>query len=177
MTRDAQHPDTPMPLAAGDVTVLDIGGEASLVQRVASAQILLRREFALGVDSLVQQSLRHEPPRPLELEHAIELTEEAVMPLAAQFAGSASLILRGQAASLIGSTLKAAGLAQTELALDEVEALFNRLVAVSEGRPASQETLPTHARFFAVLLVLREFMHHLHFAQVALETGTETSPI
>ena len=58
---------------------------------------------------------------------------------------------------------------QTLLAIDEVETLFNRLVAVSEGRPASQEALPTDARFFAAMLILREFMHHLHFARVTLQ--------
>jgi hypothetical protein len=156
-----------------DVTVLEMCGDTSLVQRVAGAQTLLRREFSLGVDSLVRQSLRHEPPRPIELEHAIELTEDAVMPLAVQFAGSSELILQGLGASLIASSLKTGGIAQTALTLDQVEALFNRLVSVSEGRPASQETLPTDARFFSVILLLREFMHHLHFAQVTLEPVKE----
>ncbi len=161
------------PTVTADVTVLEMRGDTSLVQRVAGAQTLLRREFPLGVDSLVRQSLRHEPPWPIELEHAIELTEEAVMPLAAQFAGSSVLTLQGLGASLIASSLKTSGIAQTALTLDEVEALFNRLVSVGEGRPASQETLPTDARFFAVMLMLREFMHHLHFAQVTLQAAKE----
>lgn len=156
-----------------DVTVLEMCGDTCLVQRVAGAQTLLRREFPLGVDSLVRQSLRHEPPRPIELEHAIELTEEAVMPLAAQFAGSSALILQGLGTSLIASSLKTSGIAQAALTLDEVEVLFNRLVSVSQGRPASQESLPTDARFFAALLMLREFMHHLHFAQVTLQAVKE----
>ncbi|SFC58470.1 hypothetical protein SAMN05216344_12342 [Polaromonas sp. OV174] len=156
-----------------DVTVLEMRGNTSLVQRVAGAQTLLLREFPLGVDSLVRQSFRHELPRPIELEHAIELTEEAVMPLAAQFAGSSGLILQGLGASLIAHSLKTGGIAQTALTLDEVEALFNRLVSVSQGRPASQETLPTDARFFAAMLMLREFMHHLSFAQVTLEPVKE----
>jgi hypothetical protein len=62
---------------------------------------------------------------------------------------------------------------QTVLTLDEVEGLFNRLVAVSQGRPASQEKLPTDTLFFASLLVLREFMHHLRFAEVNLHTAQE----
>ena len=155
--------------APDDVTVLEIRGATSLVLRMAGAQALLRREFALGVDALVRQSLRHEPPLPIELEHAIELTEEAVMPLAAQFAGSAGLILQGLGASLIARSLQSGGIAQTALTLDEVESLFNRLVAVSQGLPASQEILPTDARFFAAVLIVREFMHHLNFAQVTLQ--------
>lgn len=156
-----------------DVTVLEMRGDTSLAQRVAGAQTLFLREFPLGVDSLVRQSLRHEPPRPIELEHAIELTEEAVMPLAAQFAGTTGLILRGLGAALIANSLKTSGITQAALTLDEVEVLFNRLVSISQGRPASQETLPTDARFFSAMLMLREFMHHVCFAQVTLEPEME----
>ena len=145
--------------------------DTSSVRRLTDK--LEERTIALGVETLVRQSLRHEPPRPIELEQAIELTEAAVMPLAAQFAGSPDLILQGLGASLIAHGLAAIGIAQMALTLDEVEALFNRLVSVSQGRPASQERLPTDARFFAALLMLREFMHHLHFEQVTLQTLKE----
>ena len=159
----------PAPPASAEVTVLELRADTSLVLRMSGANALARSEFELGVEALVRQSLRHEPPRPIELEHAIELTEEAVLPLAAQFAGSAGLTLQGLGASLIARGLDRGGLARTALTLDEVESLFNRLVAVSLGRPASQEALPTDARFFAALLMLREFMHHLHFTQVTLQ--------
>lgn len=156
--------------SAKQITVLDMCCETSTVQRWVGTPAQMSREFPIGVDSLVRQSLRHEPPQPIELEHAIELTEEAVMPLAALFAGDTDLILRGPGATLIARSLDVAGIAPLVLKLDEVEALFNRLVAVSEGRPASQETLPTDARFFAALLILREFMHHLHFAHLTIQT-------
>lgn len=150
-----------------EVTVLEMRRETCLVQRTAGKQTLLCEEVPLSADALVRQCLRHEPPWPIELEHAIELTEDAVMPLAAQFAGSAGLILQGVGAALIAHRLASAGIAQTALNLDEVEALFNRLVSVSQGRPPAQETLPTDARFFAAMLILREFMHHLNFAQAS----------
>ncbi len=155
--------------ASTEITVLELRDDSSLVLRMEGTQALLRKEFALGVAALARQCLRHEPPLPIELEHAIELTEEALMPLAALLAGSAGLILKGLGAFLIGQGLTRSGSTQTELTLDEVESIFNRVVSVSQGRPASQETLPTDARFFAALLMLREFMHHLHFAQVTLQ--------
>ena len=39
--------------------------------------------LALGYASLARQWVQHTPPTPLDLEHAIEQTEDAVMPLAA----------------------------------------------------------------------------------------------
>lgn len=62
-------------------------------------------------------------------------------------------------------------LVQPRLTMDEVEALFNRLVAVSQGRPVSREKLPTDKHFVAAMLILREFMHHLHFAEVSLPSA------
>jgi hypothetical protein len=154
---------------AGSGTSLEMLGNSSVVQRWADPQTPLRREFLLGVDSLVRHSFMHEPPRPIELEHAIELTEDAVMPLAAEFAGDTNLVLRGFGAVVIACGLDAIGLPRTALTLEEVETLFNRLVAVSEGRPTSQEGLPANGRFFAAMLFLREFMHHLRFANVTLQ--------
>lgn len=160
----------------GDITVLALNRENSRVQRLASEQTLHCKEFSLGVDDLVRQCLRHEPPWPMELEHAIDLTEEAVMPLAAEFSGTAGLIVQALGASLLMNGLQISGISSTVLTLDEVEALFNRLVAVSEGRPVSQESLPTDVRFFAAMLILREFMHHLNFAQVTLEPNGSNIP-
>jgi hypothetical protein len=151
-----------------DVIVLEIGQETSLVQRMANEHMLFCNELAWGMDGLVRQCINHEPAWPIELEHAIDLTEEAVMPLAPKFADAHELVLQGPGGSLIATTLQACGISQPVLTLDEVEALFNRLVAVSQGRPANQETLPTNVRFVGALLILREFMHHLRIAVVTL---------
>ena len=74
---------------------------------------------------------------------------------------------------MIARVLDAAGIAKASLTLEEIETLFNRLVAVSEGRPASQEVLPTDGRFVAAMLMLREFMHHLSFAKVTLQASND----
>ena len=161
------------PAPASSVTYLELGAETGCVQTRLGSQTWARREFSLGVDSLVRLSLRHAPPRPVELEHAIELTEDSVMPLADQFTGSNQLVMQGIGAALIAQSLSAGSNGQSALTLDEVEALFNRLVAVTEGRPTSQESLPTDARFIAAMLILREFMHHLQFANVTLQPSRE----
>ena len=142
-------------------TTLNLGATESWLRHDGTG---LQQSLALGLDRLVQQCLRHTPPRPVELEHAIEVTEDVVMPLATQFGGTAELVLQGPGAALIAAAQSA-----TLLTLEDVEALFNRLVMLSEGRPVAQETLPTDARFFAAMVVLRETLHHLRFAQVRLQ--------
>jgi hypothetical protein len=46
------------------------------------------------------------------------------------------------------------------LKTEAVEELFNRWTALVQGRPASQDPLPTNGHFSATLLVLRECLHH-----------------
>lgn len=151
-------------------TVLDLGGNSSIVQS-GEGTVPAAIDFKLGVVSLAQQCFLHQPPLPIELEHAIELTEDVVMPLASQFATSPLLVLQGMGAQVIVKAIAASDSAQTTFTLtqDQVESLFNRLVAVSEGRPISQEFLPIDKSLFASVLILREFMHHLSFTQVTLQ--------
>ena len=55
------------------------------------------------------------------------------------------------------------------LALQQVEHVFNELVAVSLGRPPSSGGMPTDQAFVSYVLVLREFMHHLAFGEIRIE--------
>ena len=55
------------------------------------------------------------------------------------------------------------------LTLDAMERTFDRLAAVTLGRPASREGLPSSAAFAATLLILREFMHHLQFESITVK--------
>ena len=120
----------------------------------------------LGLARLLRECLRHNPPLPLELEHAIELTETLVMPLATTFSGPHTLVLQGSGAAMLEQYLLSGS---QGMSLDAVEDVFNRLAARSLGRPASQDTLPADARWCAALVVLREFMHHLRFEHVLLQ--------
>jgi len=50
-----------------------------------------------------------------------------------------------------------------------LERTFNRLTAVSLGRPASREGIPAGVAFAATLLILRKFMHHLQFSSITVK--------
>jgi exopolyphosphatase/pppGpp-phosphohydrolase len=149
-------------------TFLDLGERSSTVWVQSDWQRLGEADIRLGVVSLAEQSLGHAPPTPIELEHAIEITEDLVMPLARRYSRSQSLTVTGFAAELVAPALGDAGVHGNSMTLDELEALFNRLVAVSEGRPIRNEALPLHRNFFAAILILREFMHHLGFRTLSL---------
>ncbi len=124
--------------------------------------------LAVGVGSLVDKVLRHSPPKSLEIEEAIELVEEAVMPVRAQLPGDFQLIcadsllrvLCGQVHFAQDSGPNVSNATNHWLGIDAVEHLFNRLVARAEGRPASQDALNVEGVSAARLVIVREILHH-----------------
>lgn len=119
----------------------------------------------IGTQALGAGPFRHEPPSPLEIEHAIEQVEEAVMPLLRQLPRDTQWETRDAASrQLLG--LVHGG--HEVLSIDDVERVFNQLAAVSLGRPVASSGLPPQAAFTAHVLILREAMHHLGFASLTV---------
>ena len=132
----------------------------------------------LGGARTARQFFRGAIPAPLELENAIAAVEDEVHIAHRQLQG---LLPQGQVWAPWSGDATLHGLAtlagvppgpQRLLTLDAMERLFNRLAAVSEGRPAAHEGLPDDPAFAGTLLVLRELMHHLPFASLVLVDGT-----
>lgn len=108
------------------------------------------------------------------IEQAIADIEEVVMPLRSALPPSAQLF---SADADFLTLARFAGMpvdARTWfLSIDVLEQLFNRWIARTQGRPASQDGLPVTARFGVALLVLREWLHHLGFSGVTLVNSSD----
>ena len=136
---------------------------AAQIQSAPGGDLTVNLSLPLSADTLARDVLRHTPPRPLEIERAIELVEDAVMPARARLPEAFGLqvedaLLREMARSDApdGSSAEA----PVWLSLQHIENWFNRLVALSEGRPATQDALPTDAAHAARLVIVREILHH-----------------
>ncbi len=150
-------------------TTLQIGTETSTVLCSQDGHVVLQQELQLGTASLARQWMRHTPPTPLDIEHAIEVTEDVLMPLAAKLARTEQLQLSGSGAALILEGVGAAPDVALHWSLDEVEDLFNRIAMVSQGRPIGHEALPTAPEFYAAMVIVRECLHHLRFSEVVVQ--------
>ena len=148
---------------------LQLGADTSTILCTDSGRVVLQQDLPLGTASLARQWMRHTPPTPLDIEHAIEQTEDVVMPLAAKLARTEQLQLSGSGAELILQGVGAPPDAVLRWNLDEVEDLFNRIAMVSQGRPSGQEALPTAPEFYAAMVIVRECLHHLRFGGVVLQ--------
>jgi exopolyphosphatase/pppGpp-phosphohydrolase len=128
----------------------------------------------IGTVTTGRAYFRHDPPSALEIEHAIEAVEDALARIQPALPAGSAL---QSADALIGRIAQLAGAGagpgrELVLGRDLVERSFDRLVAVSAGRPSTQDAIPTDPEFAAALLILRECMHHLQFESIAVRLET-----
>jgi exopolyphosphatase/pppGpp-phosphohydrolase len=149
------------------------------METVLSISVPLEVDSALvmpiGTVTTGRRYFRHDQPAALEIEHAIEAVEDALAGIRPALPADATL---QSADPLIGRIARLAGADECpgrELVLgrDLVERSFDRLVAVSAGRPSTQDAIPTDPEFAAALLILRECMHHLQFESIAVTRETQ----
>lgn len=146
---------------AGPLLTLQFQELSTPIHSAPQADLAVNLALPIGADALARDVLRHTPPRPLDIEQAIELIEDAVMPARAQL--PEVFTLQTDDALLWAMATGDAESPQTEpiwLSVDAIEQLFNRLVARAEGRPAAQDALPVDPASAARLIALREMLHH-----------------
>ncbi|WP_404837805.1 hypothetical protein [Aeromonas media] len=144
-----------------DTILLSLGETQSRVQITGADGTSQTFSLVLGLDALTPVPFRRDPPSALELEQAIMVVEDVLMPLAARIPPHPVLHLQSPVplAEPLGSQVQSR---------ENIERLFGQLVAMVEGDPLASAQLPKDRRFAAALLILREWMHHLDAGSVVL---------
>lgn len=150
------------------ITVLHIGEEQTAVAAGSASEPDMVLVLAIGSKKTAADFFKHIPPTPGELENAIMVVEDEVSRLRSITATASRLVTSDAAVREIALVAGVPGQSELILTLDAVEQTFDRLAALTLGRPASSAGIPATATFAATLLILREFMHHLQFASVAV---------
>ena len=146
-----------------DIVVLRLGDEETTLARGAASITL-----AIGARRLAEACFAHSPPTPLELENAIMVVEDEIA-RATAFAGAGFTLSSDDGA--LRDLAAFAGVSGDALSVGAIENAFERLAAVALGRPAASAGLPAGdpGRIFAAkLLIVRELMHHLGFAEISV---------
>jgi exopolyphosphatase/pppGpp-phosphohydrolase len=154
---------------ARKTTRLDIGDlQTGLVVRNGEVDGA-RLSVLPGAQQLADKSFRHEPPRPVELESAIDVVEDQLTAAVGVVPTESSLVLLGPLARQLAQVSGGSERGDSTVSIETVEGLFQRLASESFGNPAARRGLPAGNIFVAGVLILREFMHHLAFESVTLE--------
>lgn len=157
------------PLAGSAITTLHIGGaQTTLASGTGPAPQVLTLD--IGARATAAAHFRHPIPTAAELEHAIMVVEDAVMPARAALSPDSVLYT---ADAGIRQVAIAAGLeAQPELllTLPVLEAAFNRVADIASGSPAAAEPALDDPAYAPTLLILRECLHHLGFSGIVIRS-------
>jgi hypothetical protein len=131
-------------------------------------------QFSIGTGITSRKYFKHNPPTPAEIEEAIMIVEDEVMPLKRLLAPNSLLITFDKEIQTIALQTQAIPTDRGQmLSIGDMETVFNRLAAIITGRPASMDSLPSELSFAASLLILREFMHHLGFTAITIRKNTD----
>ena len=153
----------------GAIVVLKLGDDSSDLAFGTGAQPEQLVSLPLGLGVLADRYFPAGHLSELLIEHAIAEVEDIMMPWHGKLPSAATLFTDDAA---VAELLRWAGMPEDpdswRLTTEAVEQLFNRWAALAQGRPASQDPLPTTGRFSATLLVLREWLHHLGFDGITL---------
>lgn len=148
--------------------VLQIGAQSTSIRYPDTKGLQRTADFQLGYEQLATEVLRHAPPTPAELERAIALIEDELMKLHRLIPETAALVTTDTHIADLVRMIHPEIQSSIMASIEEVEQLFDLLAALSLGRPATSAGVPSDVRFAAILLILREVMHHLRFRSIQI---------
>ncbi|WP_421231335.1 hypothetical protein [Aeromonas sp. 603079] len=134
--------------------LLEIGEQSSQLWLSQPDAAPSHYPLAFGTHAIQPGPFRNAPPTPLELERAIMVVEDELMRLAPAIPAGLPLTLRAEP-SLTDV------LGDNPLEREQIEQAFGQLAAMAEGDPLAASLLPRDEHFAAVLLIVREWLHHL----------------
>lgn len=155
-------------LERGPVTNLKAGKNHFILELIKGEEAQDHTEIKAGDIQLILKNLKHQPAEAPELEAAIADIEDQLMPVIKDLPGHRRLVSSGAPFLRIAKVAGFDAEDEVELDVDTVEELFNRLVDVAYGTPASRLDVPENREFAAAVLFLRELMHHAGFNSIII---------
>lgn len=120
--------------------------------------------LALGFRTISQTYFKHTIPTVDETEYAINFIEDELMKFKKLICKDEILVCADRV--LMDIFIKTIG--NNRFTRNEIEALFSRYALVAMGEPLSRSLLEVNANNYALVLILREIMHHLNFTELNL---------
>ncbi|MGA7180302.1 MAG: hypothetical protein WBX11_12035 [Thiobacillaceae bacterium] len=155
-------------LAKGPITRLHMDGDRIVLEVVHGGNLSSTTTLEVGSLLTVLRLLRHEPATPDELEAAITEIEDRLMPVIRLLPAHRCLVTSSPAVCNIAKHAAPNSSRQTHLDVATIELLFNRLADLAHGAPPARVGIPADRHFAAVLLGLRELLHHARFESAIL---------
>jgi exopolyphosphatase/pppGpp-phosphohydrolase len=152
------------------MTLLHIGEQQTSVASGTDADRTLVFVLPIGSRNTAFEYFHHDPPTPGEIENAIAAVEDALASARTIISSGTRLFTRDDSIHRLALVAGVPDGQTLTLSRDAIERTFERLTAVTLGMPGPRQDIPSSATLAATLLILREFMHHLQFSSITVET-------
>jgi hypothetical protein len=153
-------------LSATPMALLVMGDEQVHLLMGADAGPAAHARLPLGPAHLVRTCLRHTPTRSGDIEHAIDVIEDALQQVRVPVNGATLVTTDPALVQLIRRVVPAAPGGPLWATRDALEQAFQRMASVALGYPAGDQALGGTPHEAALLVLVRELMHHLGFVAI-----------
>ena len=120
----------------------------------------------VGFKNISDRYFKHTPPTPAEIEYAINEIEDEIEKIVPKLAGYETIYNRDDFIIHLAQLSKVDDAPVMAFARDRLESVFGQYAEISMGRPPSSVESDVSPLFYAQILLIREFMHHLKFNQL-----------
>ena len=146
-------------------TLLQIEATESYFYQAASKEVIT---LPIGYQLVADKFFQHTPPNPDDLEYGINYIEDEIERAIPRI-GHIELLLSQQDFLIHIAELAGVPTADTMLLpREQMERLFGYYAEISQGRPPLPSEPDVSKVFYAKLLILREYMHHLKVLSLTL---------
>lgn len=122
----------------------------------------------VGYADISARFFKHTPPTPDDIEYAINYIEDEIERIVPRIPKQYLLCSTDDFIRQIAVLCGIENMPAMILPRDQLEDLFGQYAEVSMGRPPRKHETDISPQFYAKLLILREFMHHLKFPELKI---------
>lgn len=143
------------------IRVLKIDSESIKFIYIKNGKLENELLLNIGVDKIVRSFFKNEIPNEGEIENAINYIEDILMSLKELRNNNEELYCLDLLAwKILGDKM--------EFSRQEIEEIFTKYAIQSLGQISSHSTIKMNHKKYAVILIIREIMHHLNFEKLNL---------
>lgn len=147
---------------------LDVGAQATALVLRSPGAADERFALAVGLHNLWPMDGPGHGPSAWAIEHAIQVVEDQIATVHHRVPAGARLEMPGSAVALLRREGAIPAISHEAISLATVEQWYQALAARAEGAPSARGTGFDDPSGDALVLILRELMHHLGFEALHL---------
>lgn len=146
-------------------TVLHIDTEQSYFYQSATQQLLT---LPIGYQLVASRFFQHTPPNPDDLEYGINYIEDQIERAIPTLGPISQLVTQQDFLIQFAHLAGVQPSATIQLPREQLERIFGYYAEISQGRPPLPSEPDVSREFYAKLLIIREYMHHLKVLTLTL---------